>query len=194
MTFTDGIFSFDVELSDSSRNLFERVRLKSPKHPLEDLQSIIARVLAYLHSFRSDLVFSQGAYEPKEPSIHALGPIGETLIWIQVGECEKRKLERALKSHPQTEFKVYFFTTEQIDKFCYELRGSKTNWVERVQFYLIDPTLVHDLSKSDHLKHRWSVTFADSSLYLFDGTEDRSGSIAEIDIWERYQGNLAVND
>jgi hypothetical protein len=72
------------------------------------------------------------------------------------------------------------------------LRGSKTNWVKEVQFYLIPSPILQDLIPLERSSPLWSVTIVDNQLYLTcDGVEFQS-EIIPIDIWQSYQESLST--
>jgi hypothetical protein len=74
------------------------------------------------------------------------------------------------------------------------LRGSKTNWVKDVQFYLIPSTILQELIPLESSSPNWSATIVDNQLYLTcDGVELQS-EISPIDIWRSYQESLKEDE
>ncbi len=191
MSFAAAFYNFTVDLSHNDREVFTRFRVKTPLHPHEPLQHLYARMLAYIHCFREGQAFSHGFFEPKEPTIWQKDILGNTLLWVQLGSPDKRKLELTLRSSPQAEHRIYFYEDSQDTQFCHMLRGSKTNWVRDIQFYQISPQLLEDLLPLERTSPLWSVTIIDNQLYLnVDGSELQS-SIIPVSIWDKYQESLA---
>ena len=63
------IYSFDIELADSDRHVYESLVLRVAQHPSESGPYLIARVLAYLLEFAEGVEFSRGVGNPDEPTI-----------------------------------------------------------------------------------------------------------------------------
>jgi uncharacterized protein YaeQ len=190
MTFVAAFYNFTIELNHSDRNVFTTFRIKTPRHELETRQHLYARLLAYLHSYRDGIEFTRGISEPKDPTIWVKDEIGEITLWIQIGVPDKRKLELSLKQHSQAEHRVYFYQTEDLERFCHHLRGSKTNWVKDIQFYQLDPAFLEQLSSLETTSPTWSLSFIDNRIYLPIGHIDLESEIVPIDIWDAFQQSL----
>lgn len=194
MTFVAAFYSFTIELNHSDRNIFTTFRLKIPRHELEPQEHLYARLLAYTHAYRPGIQFTQGVSEPKEPTIVQRDTVNTTHLWVQVGAPEKRKLELSLKQNPDAEHRIYFYQADDVSRFCHYLRGSKTNWVDRVLFYQLEPALLTRLIDLEASSPHWILSFIDDRMYLtVDGVELESEIVA-VDIWEAFQTSLATND
>lgn len=190
MTFVAAFYNFSVELNNSDSNTFVAFRLKIPRHELESRAHFYARFIAYLHSYQEGVTFCDVSASPRFPTIWRKDAIDSVLLWVHVGAPEKRTLELSLKQHPQAEHRVYFYNQDDISRFCHHLRGSKTNWVKDVQFYLIEDDLLRNLEAQEDTSPSWSVSFIDGRLYLsIDGT-DLESTLLTVDIWEAFQQSL----
>jgi len=194
MTFVAAFYSFTIELNHSDRDIFTSFRLKTPRHELESCEHFYARLLAYCHAYRPGIQLTQGLSDPKEPTIEQRDEVGTIHLWAQVGAPEKRKLELSLKQNPDAEHRIYFYQSDDVSRFCHYLRGSKTNWVEIVQFYHLDPALLTRLIDIESSSPHWNLSFIDDRIYLtVDGTELES-EVTPIDIWEAFQASLITTD
>ena len=79
MSFAAAFFNFSVDLSNADRGVYARFRVKVPQHPLESLEHLYARELAYCHCYREGQLFSGGMFEPKDPTIWQKEITGELL-------------------------------------------------------------------------------------------------------------------
>jgi len=190
MTFVAAFYTFSVELNVADRGLYTSFRLKVPRHELESVEHLSARMIAFLHCYRQGQTFTQEVSDPKEPTIVLKNTIGELLLWVHVGGIERRKLGLSLKQHPQTPHSVYFFDEIQIHNFCHALRGSKSNWIEPVRFFLIDPEFLSQLASLERTSPSWVATFVDERLYLSIDGVDFESPLRSIDIWDEYQKQL----
>ena len=65
MALTATIYNFDVDLSDSDRNVYETVAIRVAQHPSESDEYLIARVLAYLLEPPRASSFARASPSPK---------------------------------------------------------------------------------------------------------------------------------
>jgi uncharacterized protein YaeQ len=194
MSFAAAFYNFTVDLSHNDREIFTRFRVKTPLHPHESLEHLFARMLAYIHCYREGQEFSRGLFEPRDPTIWQRDVLGETLLWVQVGTPDKKKLETTLRAHPQAEHRIYFYEPEQITQFCHLLRGSKTNWVKEIQFYLIPKAILEALVPLSRSSPSWNVTIVDDEAYLTCDSTELQARITAVDIWAAYQESLLSED
>ena len=69
MALTATIYNFDIELTDTDRQVYESLALQVARHPSESEEYLVARVLAYLMEFAPGIEFSRGVSDPDEPAI-----------------------------------------------------------------------------------------------------------------------------
>jgi uncharacterized protein YaeQ len=192
MTFVAAFYSFTIELNHADSGIFSSFRIKVPRHELESHQHFYARLIAYIHSYRSDIAFTNLIDDSKEPTVIARDEIGTINLWLVVGAPEKRKLELSLKQHPEAEHRIYFYQEDDVARFCHYLRGSKTNWVEHVRFYKLDSEFLSRLIDCESSSPYWRISVIDDRIYLSIDELDIESEITHIDIWEAFQGSIAT--
>lgn len=190
MSFAAKFYTFSIDLNNVDRQLFTKFRVKVPLHPVESLQHLYARMIAYLNSYSEALTFSQGLFDQTQPTIWEKNVIGDVLSWVEVGVPDKKKIEAALRLTPPVSYHIYFYEHSQIPAFCHHLRGSKTNWVAPFSFSLIDPDFLDALVPLESSSPTWEVTIIDSHLYLVIDKREFETTILSIDIWSAYQESI----
>jgi uncharacterized protein YaeQ len=151
-------------------------------------------MIAYAHCYRDGQSFSHGLFEPKEPTIWERDILGDTLLWVQVGVPDRKKIELTLRTHPKAEHRIYFYDPSQIPQFCHLLRGSKTNWVKDIQFFEISPRILEALVPLARSSPIWNVTIIDNQLYLTCDDAELQTTIETVDIWQAFQESLLTAD
>ena len=97
MALSATIYNFDIELSDTDRDVYETLALRVARHPSESEEYLIARLIAYLMEFTEGIEFSRGISTPDEPAIAVRDLTGALKTWIDVGTPDAARLHKAAK-------------------------------------------------------------------------------------------------
>ncbi|MEO8017301.1 MAG: YaeQ family protein, partial [Pseudomonadota bacterium] len=63
------VYTFDIELADADRAVYESLSLRVAQHPSETSDYLMTRTLAYCLEFAEGIGFSKGLADPDEPAI-----------------------------------------------------------------------------------------------------------------------------
>ncbi|MDC0358278.1 YaeQ family protein [Oligoflexia bacterium] len=187
MTFVEGFYSFNLEISNPDSGIYAKTRVKTPKHPNETFEHLHARVLAYCHCYQAELKFTRGLFETSEPTIWKKDVIENLLVWVQVGCPSRKKLQKALRANGGTDYRVYFFEEVQLEGFCGYLRGSKSNWIQPVKFFQLDTKFLEATTDLARSSSTWNITIVDDNLYLTINGQDFQTAIVSVDMWHQFQ-------
>jgi uncharacterized protein YaeQ len=190
MTFVAAFYTFTIELNHSDRGIFSSFRIKVPRHELESFEHFYSRLIAFLHSYQPEIAFTNLIGDSKAPTIIARNEIGDTFLWIEIGTPDKRKLEISLKQNPHAEHRIYLYQPDDLSRFCHYLRGSKTNWVESVKFFQLDPEFTNRLLEYESSSPNWRISIIDDQIYLSIGDIDLECAVTPIDIWDAFQSSI----
>lgn len=203
MTFIAAFYTFTIELNHADRGIFTSFRVKVARHELESREHLYARLIAFAHAYREGLTLNNDPSRSNDPAIYLRNALGETEVWIDVGLPDKRKLELSLKHSPKAEHVIYLYSSEDIANFCHYLRGSKSNWVQEVHFYSLDPALLERLIDTESSSPTWNISFIDNAIFLtvtgatnkgrlIPEVIDLESAIKPIDIWLEFQNTLVT--
>jgi uncharacterized protein YaeQ len=191
MSFVAGFYTFFIELNDTEKGIYDNIKQRSFRHIDEEADFFFARHLAYCHSYTEGLELLADASNPSSPIFKRTNPSLVTDILGYLGSVDVKDIRHSRKSSRHTKTIVYFFSSEQIDRFCHHLRGATENWVEGVEFYFLDAKILNWLTDHDSTRAYWNLTITDrSSIYLTIQTPTPStfaSEITMIDIWQEYQ-------
>src|SRR3954465_11170685 len=101
MALTATIYTFDIDLADADRGVYESLALRVARHPPEAEESLLTRVLAYGMEFADGIEFSKGLSDPDEPAISVRDLTGALRVWIEIGNPDPASLLRASKASPR---------------------------------------------------------------------------------------------
>src|SRR5512140_1253124 len=69
MALTATIYTFEVELADVDRGVYQPLALRAARQPSETAEYLLTRVLAYCLEYVEAIGFSRGLAEPDDPDL-----------------------------------------------------------------------------------------------------------------------------
>ena len=98
MALTSTIYTFEIQLSDMDRGVYETLDVRAAQHPSETEESLFTRVLAYCCEYTEGIGFSKGISTPDDPAIFVRDLTGRLRVWIDIGAPDAARIHRASKS------------------------------------------------------------------------------------------------
>jgi uncharacterized protein YaeQ len=161
------IYSFEIELADVDRGVYESLALKVARHPSETEEYLITRVLAYCLELTEGLTFSRGLAEPNEPALSVRDLTGALLAWIEVGVPDAERLHKASKAAPR----VAVYTQKESRHLLRQLAGERIHRSEALELYAIDRRLLAGLTEQLDRRMTFALSIADRHLFVtIEGT------------------------
>jgi uncharacterized protein YaeQ len=170
------IHTFDVELADTTRHVYESLALRVARHPSESEEYLVTRLLAYLLEFAAGIEFSRGLSDPDEPAIAVRDPTGAMTRWIDIGAPDAARLHKASKAAPS----VAVYTHKDPAQFLKRLAGERIHRAEALELYAVDRALVGALVARLERRVAISLSVSDGELYLSIGAENLTGTIVRL--------------
>lgn len=119
MALSSTIFKALLDLSDLNRNHFQTYKLTLARHPSEQNQRMMLRLIAFAMFANDDLMFTKGLSTKDEPDLWQKSASGEIMLWIELGLPDERRIRQA------------FSLSKQVVIFAY---GDKhlTSWQQQI--------------------------------------------------------------
>jgi uncharacterized protein YaeQ len=159
------IYSFNIELANSDRGIYQALDLRVARHPSETEEHFLTRVLAYCLEYSEGIAFSNGLFEPDEPTIAIRDLTGTLLVWIDVGSPEAARLHRASKAAPR----VVVYTHKEGAQLASRLAGERIHRMEELELYALDRAWLASLVALLTRRMAFSLTIAEQHIYLSIG-------------------------
>jgi uncharacterized protein YaeQ len=156
------IYSFNIDLANSDRGVYQPLELRVARHPSESEAHFLTRVLAYCFEYEEGIAFSNGLSEPDEPSIAIRDLTGLLRVWIDVGAPEAARLHRAAKAARR----VVVYTHKDPELLAARLGGERIHRVEALEVYALDPAWLGALTARLTRRMAFSLTVAEQHVYL----------------------------
>ncbi|MDD9180364.1 MULTISPECIES: YaeQ family protein [Aliivibrio] len=104
------IYKFRVALTDMNRDHYDSVNLTIAQHPSENVERMMARVLAFCLNAEENLTFTKGLSAVDEPDIWVREYDDTISLWIDAGEPDPDRMKKASRQSKVT--KVYSFNSK----------------------------------------------------------------------------------
>lgn len=100
MALKSTIFKVALQIADMDRNRYADHTLTLARHPSENDERLMVRLLAFALNVPADdhggaLQFTRGLSDADEPALWQLDLTGQLMHWIEVGQPDERRLAKA---------------------------------------------------------------------------------------------------
>jgi len=89
------IYKVDLHVSDMDRNYFNDHALTLAKHPSENEQRLMVRLLAFALYADDQLNFGKGVSTKEEPTLWLKDLSGDIQTWIEIGQPDEKSIRKA---------------------------------------------------------------------------------------------------
>jgi uncharacterized protein YaeQ len=174
MALSATVYSFEISLSDSDRNVYQPLAFRVAKHPSETDEYLMARVLAYCLEYTEGLSFSKGGLsDPDAPALAVHDLTGALVRWIEIGLPEPARLHRASKASPQ----VAVYSHKDVSLLLTRLQAEKIHRAETIQINTFDRDLIPALCARLTRRMSFELVVTERDLYVSVGESTISGRL-----------------
>jgi len=161
------IYTFDIELADADRGVYESLNLRVAQHPSETPDYLLARVFAYCLEFAEGISFSKGLSDPDEPAIWVRDLTGALTAWVDIGLPEPERLHRASKAAPR----VAVYTHKDPTLWAARIRAAKIHRGEKLEVFAFDRAWLGVLVARLERRMKFSLARSEGEIYLGLGND-----------------------
>jgi uncharacterized protein YaeQ len=175
MALNSTIYTFDIDLADSDRGVYETLALRVARHPSEAEDFLLTRLLAYCLEYTDGISFSSGLSTPDEPAIAVRDPTGAIQVWIDIGAPEASRVHRASKATPRVA--IY---THKAGNLLRALAGERIHRAEALRLFSVDRDLLTAWGRLLQRRMKMALSVSGGRVYLTIGEETLEGAIEDI--------------
>lgn len=178
MALPSTVYTFEIDLSDVDRGVYESLTLRVARHPSETEEYLVTRVLAYCLEYREGLAFSRGLAEPDEPALSVRDLTGALVAWIEVGMPDAARLHKASKAAPR----VVVYTQKDARLLVRHLTGQRIHRGEELELYAIDRGLLAELTGRLARRMTLGVSITDRHVFVSLGSQTFEGTVERVQL------------
>lgn len=176
MALSSTVFTFEIDLSDADRGVYETVPLRVARHPSESDEFLVARVLAYCLEYTDGIAFSRGLSDADEPPVAVRDLTGVMRVWIDVGTPSAERLHRAAKSTPR----VVVYVHKDATQWLSGLAAAKIHRADEIELYALDRSLVQQLAAALERRMSFALSIAGGEVYVSLAAATLSGAVTRL--------------
>lgn len=162
MALTATMYTFEVQLSDTDRHVYEALSLRLACQPSETAEYLVTRALAYCFEYAEGIAFSRGLAEPEEPTIAIRDLTGTIRTWIDIGTPDAARVHKASKAAGR----VVIYTHKDPVLLVQKLAAERIHRAEAVEIYAIDRSLVAGLVARLERRLTLDLMITDHHVYV----------------------------
>jgi uncharacterized protein YaeQ len=170
---TATIYTFEVELADVDRGVYQSLALRAARQPSETAEYLLTRVLAYCLEYVEGIGFSRGLAEPDEPALAVRDLTGTLQAWIEIGAPDAARLHKASKAAPR----VAVYTHKDPAQLLRQLAGERIHRAAALEIYGIDRALLAALVARLKRRMVFNLAVTDRNLYVTFGDTTVAGIV-----------------
>ena len=160
------LLTFEIDVSDVDRGVYEQVNLRIAQHPSETDIRMLARVIAYSLHHRDELQFSKGGLSNgDDPALFAQDLTGTLSIWLDVGQPSSERLHRASKRAPR----VIVYSYNTTESWLTKLRAANLYEAETIEIFSLDADGLKVMAEGLQRRNRWSLLLHEGLLLVTAG-------------------------
>jgi uncharacterized protein YaeQ len=168
MAIKSTIFKVELEVTDMDRNHYQDYQLTIARHPSENDERMMVRLLAFALNAHEFLQFSKGLSSEDEPDIWQKSLSDEIELWIDLGQPDEKRIRKACGRAQ----KVMIYTYQQgSSRAWWQQYQQKFERFENLSVVNFADDAVRELGLMAKRAMRLQCTIQDGSLWLSNGEQ-----------------------
>lgn len=156
------LHTFDVQLADTDRGVYDDYSLRVARHPSETDAYMLTRVLAYGLEFAEGVTFGGSVSDTEEPAVLVRDLTGKILAWVEVGAPDAERLHHATRLAERT----VVYTHRDPVKVMAPWADKRIHRAEDVRVFSFDPGFIDTATPHVERRNTLTLTVTERVLYL----------------------------
>jgi uncharacterized protein YaeQ len=165
------IFKADLHIADMDRHYYHNHHLTIARHPSENDQRMMARILVFALHADEGLEFSKGLSTEDEPELWRKNLSGEIELWIELGQPDDKRLRKACHRSKQ----VYVYTyQDRAAEVWWKHNHYHLNRFENLCVVTLSERAINALAELTQRAMQLQCTVQDGTVWISDANESVS--------------------
>ncbi len=168
MAIKSTIFKAELQIADMDRNYYHDHALTVARHPSENDERMMLRILAFALHAHERLSFTKGLSSEDEPDLWQKSLSDEIELWIDLGLPDEKRIRRACGR--AREVIIYTYNRSGADAWWQKMQG-KLQRFSNLSIINIDDASVTTLAGFSQRTMQLQFTIADGTTLLSNGEQ-----------------------
>ena len=168
MAIKSTIFKAELQITDMDRHYYADHQLTMARHPSENDERMMVRLLAFALNASDSLQFTKGLSTDDEPELWQKSLSDEIELWIDLGQPDEKRIRKACGRARKVMIYIYQHGS---GKQWWEQNQNKLARFENLSIVSIADAAVSALGKMAELTMRLQCTLQDGHLWFTDGNQ-----------------------
>lgn len=156
------IHTFDVQLADVDRGVYDEFTLRVARHPSETDVYMLTRLLAYCLEYEEGIAFTEGVAATDEPAVLVRDLTGRITAWIEVGAPDAARLHFGSRLADRTTV----YTHRDPAKLIAQWAGRTIHQADAIALHSFDVGFLDDAAAALARRNTMTVSVTERQLYL----------------------------
>jgi uncharacterized protein YaeQ len=161
MALKSTIYKAELSVADMDRQHYETYPLTLARHPSENEQRMMVRILAFARHAGPALAFAKGISDNSEPDLWAIDDTGAIDTWIELGQVDEKRLRQACGRARQVIIYCYNGAASDI---WWQQNQSRIQRFDNLSVFNVPPASVEALGALAERGMRLSVSIQDGEV------------------------------
>ncbi len=162
------IYKAVINITDMDRNYYAEHSLTIACHPSESEARMMVRLLAFILSADPALQFSRGLSSQDEPALWIKSEIDETLLWIDIGQPDEKRIRQACQRSRQVI--IYTYQPRSVTPWLKQIED-KIKRFDNLSIQHLEQTTVDQLGLLVKRTMQLQCTLQDGELWISDDSQ-----------------------
>lgn len=168
------IFKADVSITDMDRNYYNEHNLTIARHPSENNERMMLRLVAFIVNAHEQLQFTKGLSDDDVPDLWQKNFSDEIALWIELGQPSEQRIKKGCNQSQH--MKIYAYADNSFDSWWKKEQNTlKTK--NNLSLFTLPEALATTLSSAVERTMQLQVTIQDGQVWLTIEGAETSGYI-----------------
>lgn len=166
------IFKVQINIADMDRHYYSDHTLTIARHPSENDERMMVRLLAFALNADESLKFTRGLSTVDEPDLWARNDTGDIKLWIELGQPDEKRLRKACAlSHRVI---IYSYQPRTAQQWWQQLE-KKVNELDKLSVFNLPEDCASQLARLTARNMQLQCNIQDGEVWL--GNNEQSVTI-----------------
>lgn len=157
------IFKADVSISDMDRHYYQDHNLTIARHPSENDQRMMLRLIAFILNAHEQLQFTKGLCDVEEPDLWQKSFADEIELWVELGQPSEQRIKKGTNQSQQ--MLIYSYQDNSFDEW-WKKEQNKLRQKDNLSVYTVPAELADELTAVTERNMQIQATIQDGQLWL----------------------------